>query len=60
MERLRTLVGHLSISSGHGEVRQCETAAGGGEDDVVIVAALRTPICKAKRGLLRVMPSAQT
>ncbi|XP_064613842.1 3-ketoacyl-CoA thiolase A, peroxisomal-like [Liolophura sinensis] len=53
MERLQTLLGHLSTSSGQGEVRCCETAASEREDDVVIVAALRTPICKAKRGNLR-------
>ncbi|XP_002742159.1 3-ketoacyl-CoA thiolase B, peroxisomal-like [Saccoglossus kowalevskii] len=58
MQRMRTIAGHFvapavgaNISTLHpNDVSALASAALSGPDDVVIVSAKRTPICKARRG----------
>jgi len=54
MDRAKVIFGHLSSSAG--ELVPNSVASQmyeNGDDDVVIVSALRTPICKARRGGLK-------
>jgi acetyl-CoA acyltransferase 1 len=57
MHRVNRLAAHLNPSTapsaGSGEVFMVPTSAGGHPDDVVICSAVRTPICKAKRGAFK-------
>jgi len=60
MERTKLILGHLNNGMRTADITTSLTAAasrphslptlGVSDDDVVIVSALRTPICKAKRG----------
>jgi len=50
MERTRIIAGHLNGPSGNLCLQSTSGPGGESDDDVVVVSALRTPICKAKRG----------
>ena len=57
MDRAKIFFGHLGHPEAVYSVQQCASSAGkhqDSDDDVVIVSALRTPICKSRRGGLKV------
>ena len=59
MERAKRIFGHLNSSSANQELELNPTSSTfyeNGDDDIVIVSALRTPICKARRGGLKDTP----
>ncbi|ELU09588.1 hypothetical protein CAPTEDRAFT_229355 [Capitella teleta] len=57
MDRIKTVAGHLSAPGSSLQAQPTDAAIRGkfedSDDDVVIVSALRTPICRAKRGGLK-------
>ena len=56
MDRAKTVFNHLDNHKKPQKLQFVETSARSAEsaDDVVICSALRTPICKARRGGLKV------
>ena len=57
MDRAKIFFGHLAHPEAVYTAQQCASSTGkhqDSDDDIVIVSALRTPICKSKRGGLKV------
>ena len=56
MERTRTIFNHLTGANSQIEAQTVASASPltDTDDDVVIVSALRTPICKSRRGQFKV------
>ncbi len=54
MDRAKLIFGHLAGAEQQIEMRTTVSKHAENEDDVVVVSALRTPICRARRGLFKV------